>query len=276
MPILPLVLLNGNKGIGTGWSSNIPNYNPRDVVANLRRLMAGEQVKPMHPWYRGFHGSIEWQPKSKQYKVSGIWSDSSSLRPIRESPQLIVSTQLNSTQVSRPTPVLPPSSNSISSRTRKNETTLEVTELPVGKWTQAFKVLLEELMAPEEEDKKAGAAKKKAPAKAKKADEEEASEEEEEGEFGEGKKKKKKAAKEEEKKEKNTPQVAEYRDYSTECKVHFEVTVTNLATLSDAEIEKSFGLTSTMTVSNMHFFDAKGIITKVRPHAPPRPDSSCI
>lgn len=37
VPILPMVLCNGNKGIATGWSSNIPNYNPRDVVANIVR-----------------------------------------------------------------------------------------------------------------------------------------------------------------------------------------------------------------------------------------------
>jgi DNA topoisomerase-2 len=43
MPILPLVLVNGAEGIGTGWSTSIPNYNPRDIVANLKRLMAGEQ-----------------------------------------------------------------------------------------------------------------------------------------------------------------------------------------------------------------------------------------
>jgi DNA topoisomerase-2 len=50
MPILPMVLVNGAEGIGTGWSTSIPNYNPREIVANLRRLMAGEEQEPMHPW----------------------------------------------------------------------------------------------------------------------------------------------------------------------------------------------------------------------------------
>jgi DNA topoisomerase-2 len=36
MPILPSVLVNGAEGIGTGWSTFIPNYNPCDIVANLR------------------------------------------------------------------------------------------------------------------------------------------------------------------------------------------------------------------------------------------------
>lgn len=53
-PILPLVLVNGSEGIGTGWSSFVPNYNPRDIVANLRRLLADEEMVSMHPWYKHF------------------------------------------------------------------------------------------------------------------------------------------------------------------------------------------------------------------------------
>ena len=33
MPILPMVLVNGAEGIGTGWSTKIYNYNPREIVA---------------------------------------------------------------------------------------------------------------------------------------------------------------------------------------------------------------------------------------------------
>ena len=32
IPILPMVLVNGADGIGTGWMTKIPNYNPRDLV----------------------------------------------------------------------------------------------------------------------------------------------------------------------------------------------------------------------------------------------------
>lgn len=32
MPIVPTVLVNGAEGIGTGWSTSIPNFNPRDLV----------------------------------------------------------------------------------------------------------------------------------------------------------------------------------------------------------------------------------------------------
>lgn len=44
VPVVPMILINGADGIGTGWSSNIPNYNPEDVVENLRLMMDGEPV----------------------------------------------------------------------------------------------------------------------------------------------------------------------------------------------------------------------------------------
>ncbi|GJX52321.1 DNA topoisomerase 2-like protein [Tanacetum coccineum] len=44
-----MVLVNGCEGIGTGWSSFIPNYNPRVIIANLKRLLNGEAMVPMRP-----------------------------------------------------------------------------------------------------------------------------------------------------------------------------------------------------------------------------------
>ncbi|KAL3117199.1 hypothetical protein niasHT_007602 [Heterodera trifolii] len=57
-PVIPTVLVNGAEGIGTGWSTNVPNYNPRVLVANMRRLIHSEQLEPMIPWYKGFKGRI--------------------------------------------------------------------------------------------------------------------------------------------------------------------------------------------------------------------------
>lgn len=60
LPIIPMVLVNGSSGIGTGWSSDIPNYNPKDIVANIKRMLSNpkQQPLPMHPWYKRFTGSI--------------------------------------------------------------------------------------------------------------------------------------------------------------------------------------------------------------------------
>jgi hypothetical protein len=58
MPIMPVVLINGADGIGTGWSTSIPNFNPRDIIANLLRMLNGEVLLEMTPWYKGFNGTI--------------------------------------------------------------------------------------------------------------------------------------------------------------------------------------------------------------------------
>jgi len=55
IPILPMVLVNGSDGIGTGWSSSVPCFNPREIVDNLIRMIDKQPLEPMHPWYRGFH-----------------------------------------------------------------------------------------------------------------------------------------------------------------------------------------------------------------------------
>ncbi|XP_072033901.1 DNA topoisomerase 2-alpha-like isoform X2 [Amphiura filiformis] len=58
-PIIPMVLVNGSDGIGTGWSTKIFNYNVRDIVTNVRRLLSGDDPLPMQPWYKNFKGTIE-------------------------------------------------------------------------------------------------------------------------------------------------------------------------------------------------------------------------
>ena len=71
VPVVPLVLINGADGIGTGWSSSIPNYNPEDIVENLKLMMAGEPPKEMTPWFRDFKGTVTRMGPDR-YKFSGI------------------------------------------------------------------------------------------------------------------------------------------------------------------------------------------------------------
>jgi len=59
VPILPMILVNGSEGIGTGWSTNVPSYNPKDIIENIRLKLDGKEMNPMRPWYRGFKGKIE-------------------------------------------------------------------------------------------------------------------------------------------------------------------------------------------------------------------------
>lgn len=72
LPIIPLVLVNGGEGIGTGWSSTIPCYNPLEIVDNLKRKMLGDAMLEMTPWYRGFNGKVVKTGEGK-YVVVGDW-----------------------------------------------------------------------------------------------------------------------------------------------------------------------------------------------------------
>jgi len=69
VPILPMILVNGAMGIGTGFSTTIPSYNPVDISRLLKRMLVGEEVASeqddLVPWYRGFKGDIR--------KVNGKW-----------------------------------------------------------------------------------------------------------------------------------------------------------------------------------------------------------
>ncbi|KIK52213.1 hypothetical protein GYMLUDRAFT_1029287 [Collybiopsis luxurians FD-317 M1] len=102
MAVVPMVLINGAEGIGTGWSTNIPSFNPINIILNIQCLMNNEELVPMHLWWQGFKAKIKQTAKNK-YDVSGVI-------------------------------------------TKLNDTTVEITELLIHKWTQTFKGELEAMM----------------------------------------------------------------------------------------------------------------------------------
>ncbi|KAJ8686672.1 hypothetical protein QAD02_022466 [Eretmocerus hayati] len=95
VPIIPMCLVNGSDGIGTGWMTKIPNYNPREIIENLRRMMDGADPRPMNPFYKNFKGTID-SCGDFRYVISGEIS------------------------------IIGPDK-------------VEITELPVGVWTQHYK-----------------------------------------------------------------------------------------------------------------------------------------
>lgn len=72
MPVIPMLLVNGGCGIGTGWSTSIPAYNPKDVIDNCRRMIAGNAPQSMVPWYNGFEGHV--QATSDKIVFRGAWN----------------------------------------------------------------------------------------------------------------------------------------------------------------------------------------------------------
>lgn len=79
VPILPTILINGcTIGIGTGWSSSVPCYNPLDLINSVKNWLKHDGkvilndgnttvslLPEIHPWYRGFTGKIEQTSDSK-------------------------------------------------------------------------------------------------------------------------------------------------------------------------------------------------------------------
>ena len=67
VPTLPLILINGAEGIGTGFSTKIPSFNPDDLKFCLEKLVEDPdyEIPELTPWYRGFEGHIEKEEKNK-------------------------------------------------------------------------------------------------------------------------------------------------------------------------------------------------------------------
>jgi DNA topoisomerase-2 len=57
-PIVPMVLVNGAEGIGTGFSSYVPPYKLEDLVKNIRNALHDRPMVPMTPHFKGFTGSV--------------------------------------------------------------------------------------------------------------------------------------------------------------------------------------------------------------------------
>jgi len=60
VPIIPMVLVNGTKGIGTGFSTEIMCYNPKDIIGYLKNKLQGITSDHIEffPYYEGFTGEI--------------------------------------------------------------------------------------------------------------------------------------------------------------------------------------------------------------------------
>lgn len=77
-PVVPMILINGADGIGTGWSTSIPNYKPEDVIENIKRRMNGDSkdcMEAMTPWFRGWTGEIEHLGDDR-FKFTGTIAES--------------------------------------------------------------------------------------------------------------------------------------------------------------------------------------------------------
>jgi DNA topoisomerase-2 len=79
LPVIPMVLVNGAFGIGTGWSTFVPMYNPMDLVSICRSFIhdgaAGVEARcqpsVLLPWYDGFKGTVTYLEDRQVYRTRG-------------------------------------------------------------------------------------------------------------------------------------------------------------------------------------------------------------
>ena len=101
-----MILVNGCEGIGTGWRSQLPCFNPHEIVKSLKSKLKGNEFLKLEPWYKGYQGEIKENPQNKgTYIVTGKyhWDEND--------PKKVI-----------------------------------ITEIPIKKWTEDYKYFLQELM----------------------------------------------------------------------------------------------------------------------------------
>jgi len=74
MPIIPMILVNGATGIGTGYSSDVPSHHPKDLINQLLNLLDGKPMTCIKPWYCGYKGEILKLNPDSQYVSKGKYS----------------------------------------------------------------------------------------------------------------------------------------------------------------------------------------------------------
>jgi DNA topoisomerase-2 len=70
-PLLPMVLVNGASGTGTGYACEIMSYNPADIRDNILAILTKKKPKEILPWYRGFKGKV--YRNEKQTIIEGTY-----------------------------------------------------------------------------------------------------------------------------------------------------------------------------------------------------------
>jgi DNA topoisomerase-2 len=106
-PIIPMVIVNGTKGIGTGFSTDILPHNPLQVIEYIRKMLTHVETEShtIEPYFRGFTGTVvPIGTGTSKYLIRGTHSIDLEKKQVR------------------------------------------VTELPVGLWTEDFKKHLESLV----------------------------------------------------------------------------------------------------------------------------------
>ncbi len=65
LPKLPIMLLNGAEGIGTGFSSVIPSFNHEDIIKSMISFVETGKIKKIKPYFRYYTDKVENDEKGR-------------------------------------------------------------------------------------------------------------------------------------------------------------------------------------------------------------------
>jgi len=143
-PAIPMILVNGSKGIGTGFSTDIMPHNMLQIIQYIRAMLTDADRPTIEPYFKGFKGTI------KNIGGSGSAVNAASAG----SPAIL---PLGSPAILPPAKYLIKGTYEIIADRK-----VRITELPIGTWTDDYKQFLEKLMdipvADKDKDKTASAA----------------------------------------------------------------------------------------------------------------------
>jgi DNA topoisomerase-2 len=84
-PIVPMILVNGAEGIGTGFSCYVPPFDYEAVKTNILCALDQVPMVPMKPHFKGFKGKTE-KTKDHTWVLSGVIAKEGSQLHITELP----------------------------------------------------------------------------------------------------------------------------------------------------------------------------------------------
>ena len=74
IPIIPMILVNGSEGIGTGFSTFVPKFSPKDLIFQLQQKLKGDHKwGTIKPSYTNYNGDIHQVDKT-QYITKGKYT----------------------------------------------------------------------------------------------------------------------------------------------------------------------------------------------------------
>ena len=131
-PAIPMILVNGSKGIGTGFSTDVMPHNPIQIIAYIRAMLTSAADRPViEPYFKGFKGTIRNMAPAPAASAASATSGAAT--------NVASATSGAATNVAAKY-LIKGTYEIIADRK------VRITELPIGTWTDDYKEFLEKLM----------------------------------------------------------------------------------------------------------------------------------